>query len=153
MKTYWETKKQCAFEEIESDQVPEVLFLNPPSYPFSSELKSTHGPPQAKFPKLCVTITDSDEVRVIQTSCRSSPLFAELTHSSTEEFGLTEAEHNKMISTLGRPNSVTERIATGPAEYTLSEDLISPTKTTLRSVMLLASIQLTSLKLVQGLNC
>ena len=54
-------------DELDTDSVSEVAFLDPPKLPLKSSLKSRYGPPEAKIQKLCIKMGDERKELSIPT--------------------------------------------------------------------------------------
>ena len=84
-------------EEMETDSVPEVAFLDSPKLPLKSNLRSRYGPPEAKALKLSINL--GNESRVLSIAAdeteRKTPSESEVSLRMISKLPVPETKSNK----------------------------------------------------------
>ena len=113
-------------EENNSDSVPGVSFLDPPTFPVKSNLKSMYRPPKANVQKLCVKIGDTGKELLVSEGDSEGLSNSEGCSESAHEFGMTGSECAVPRAFSNRSASDTGQESAGLAGSTVADALYAP---------------------------
>ena len=112
--------------ETDSDSVPRVAFLDPPTNPSKSSLKSMYKPSEPKIQKLCVKIGDTRREFSVSASDTEGPSNTEDCSASGDEFRLDNPHAMILHGSSNRSASDTGQDSAGLVGSKVADALYAP---------------------------
>ena len=121
-------------EEMETDSVSEVAFLDAPKLPFKSNLKSRYGPPEAKALKLSIKLGNEPRVLSVAADQMECPTLTESENEFSDDFRAPHSGDKRRPKSPARICSDVGQDSEGLVGSTVADALFAPTSANLFSV-------------------
>ena len=107
-------------DEMDTDSVSEVAFLDPPKFPLKSSLKSRYGPPEAKIQKLCVKMGSGRKELSVAADETGRPSLSEDDNPSSDDFGASNFRNKARQGSSNQKSSDTGQDSEGAVGSTFA---------------------------------
>ena len=121
-------------EEMETDSVSEVAFLDSPKLPLKSSLRSRYGPPEAKALKVSIKLGNESRVLSVAADETERPTPSESTSEFADDFQASNSGDNVRQKSPARFCSDAGQDSEGLVGSTVADALYAPTSANVFSV-------------------
>ena len=120
------TQDLLSQDELDTDSVSEVSFLDPSKLPLKSSLKSRYGPPEAKIQKMCIKMGDERKKLSIPAYETERPSHSDDNNRFADGFEASEFESRADQRSPNQLCSDTCQDSEGPVGSTIADALYAP---------------------------